>query len=494
MKLLNIKWPSRQVWGAVIVVAVVAVIVVMSALSQSSQNDTRLKVEADSLYNVALRHLTTSRYTEAYASLSVALQHYEQLDDTLGVTQTRVKLSSLFMGMEQYDEAAQMLNEAHGHVDFVEPGARMTYYRVRAIMATQLHHDYSAAERYIRQAIKLEWERTDTAKVLADMGNLAEIFVNSGSYAQALEVVDSIHVLGQGTNRRVHLPQMFLCKGRALYGQERYGAAYAALDSSQRIARGFHLLNIEVDALRMLAKMDSLLGDEHAYIQHFGDFVALRDTLNGSQTTYRLGQRKAQVRIMQMRHDEQRRHYRLILSVVSLALLLTLAISAVTILWMYYRRSRQNEVIARQDAELIAQQMHLSQLENELLELRLQKGREQLSQTTDELSRANKENLSMSLQLASAQPGGKKSSLKSFDDIFKKVDRHFVELLLQRYPRITKTEQRLACLIKLNMSSHEIVAAMAVSSDSLYKMRYRLRKKLNLTPDDDLDNFIRTLS
>ena len=62
----------------------------------------------------------------------------------------------------------------------------------------------------------------------------------------------------------------------------------------------------------------------------------------------------------------------------------------------------------------------------------------------------------------------------------------FYAKLEEKYSDLTRNEKRLAALLRLNLSSKEISAIVGISSKSVDMGRYRLRKKLELTNEDDL--------
>jgi len=49
-------------------------------------------------------------------------------------------------------------------------------------------------------------------------------------------------------------------------------------------------------------------------------------------------------------------------------------------------------------------------------------------------------------------------------------------------------------LIKLNMNSKEMASVLNISPNSIKSARYRLKKKLELSPEADLEGFIRNIS
>ena len=60
-------------------------------------------------------------------------------------------------------------------------------------------------------------------------------------------------------------------------------------------------------------------------------------------------------------------------------------------------------------------------------------------------------------------------------------------------PNISPSETKLAALLKLNFSSKEISNILGISTESVKTSRSRLRKKLGLTREDNLVDFLMKL-
>jgi len=69
----------------------------------------------------------------------------------------------------------------------------------------------------------------------------------------------------------------------------------------------------------------------------------------------------------------------------------------------------------------------------------------------------------------------------------------FLTKLKNKYGDFTRYELRLCAFLKLNMSSKEIASITYTSPNSVNIARKRLKKKLNLQPDDSLQSFIENL-
>ncbi len=66
----------------------------------------------------------------------------------------------------------------------------------------------------------------------------------------------------------------------------------------------------------------------------------------------------------------------------------------------------------------------------------------------------------------------------------------FLHNLTESYPTLTDNEKRLAILIRLNLSSKEIASILNISTKSVEMNRYRLRKKLKVSSQQNLHDFI----
>ena len=68
----------------------------------------------------------------------------------------------------------------------------------------------------------------------------------------------------------------------------------------------------------------------------------------------------------------------------------------------------------------------------------------------------------------------------------------FYNSLIKRYPNLSKTEVKLCSLIRLDLDNYDIATLQNVDVSSIYKSRYRLRKKLNITSCTDLNIFLKS--
>jgi tetratricopeptide (TPR) repeat protein len=82
---------------------------------------------------------------------------------------------------------------------------------------------------------------------------------------------------------------------------------------------------------------------------------------------------------------------------------------------------------------------------------------------------------------------------ENFSDLFNKVHMGFLIRLKEKYRNITPAETRLLCLTKLNLSTKEMAGILGISTDAIKKTRQRLRKKMELDEEKNLEELVSVL-
>jgi tetratricopeptide (TPR) repeat protein len=93
------------------------------------------------------------------------------------------------------------------------------------------------------------------------------------------------------------------------------------------------------------------------------------------------------------------------------------------------------------------------------------------------------------LQLSISQHLLEKRKLKELSSLSNAVNQDFFFYIDQNFPALTKDEKQLLSFLILDMSSKEIAQYLGITTESVHKKRYRLRKKLNLDHNDTFMDF-----
>jgi len=82
---------------------------------------------------------------------------------------------------------------------------------------------------------------------------------------------------------------------------------------------------------------------------------------------------------------------------------------------------------------------------------------------------------------------------REFTNNFERVHEDFVQTLKAYYPELTHNDLRLCALYRLDTSTKDIAKILGISETSVKMARYRLRKKLTLSAEEDLTYFLNNL-
>ncbi|WP_299834743.1 tetratricopeptide repeat protein [uncultured Tenacibaculum sp.] len=85
------------------------------------------------------------------------------------------------------------------------------------------------------------------------------------------------------------------------------------------------------------------------------------------------------------------------------------------------------------------------------------------------------------------------NKLTSLQDKINEVNQGFDQVIIERFPNLTKTEREVCSFLRLNLSIKEIASIRNASIDSIKALRYRIRKKMKVPKNQELEYFIQSL-
>ena len=95
--------------------------------------------------------------------------------------------------------------------------------------------------------------------------------------------------------------------------------------------------------------------------------------------------------------------------------------------------------------------------------------------------------------LSSKYKQDNKKLWEDFNLRFAKINNKFYAKLMELHPDLTPTDLKLCALIKLNFDSKEMSQILAISTHGVHTARSRVRKKMKLTREESLSNYIATI-
>lgn len=82
---------------------------------------------------------------------------------------------------------------------------------------------------------------------------------------------------------------------------------------------------------------------------------------------------------------------------------------------------------------------------------------------------------------------------EDFKLFFEETDPNFLLTLARKYPFLTPIDLKYCCYLKMNMTNDDIKNIFGISLESVRTHKYRLKKKMALSKDEDLTNYLRAV-
>lgn len=149
------------------------------------------------------------------------------------------------------------------------------------------------------------------------------------------------------------------------------------------------------------------------------------------------------------------------------------------------KNEKLNAEIEFKNSELASSAMHLVQ-KGELIS----KIKTELENISKSLSNDKNQKEIKKLLKVLNEDDNKDKDWEYFAQHFDKVHSDFLISLKEKYPNISPNELKLCAYLRMNLSTKEISQLMNISVRGVEISRYRLRKKLNLTTDVNLFDFL----
>ncbi len=245
-----------------------------------------------------------------------------------------------------------------------------------------------------------------------------------------------------------------------------------------KIDQGFYKDAVEAQQILIQVK-DSIVNQES--LKNLQEFDA----------KYNLSKKEQEIALLEV-ESEQRRLAQIALLVGAVLILL---IAFLIIRNQYFRIQRrdirlENEELRRKELEkdlefknkqLVTQSLNILQKKELILDMKEKVEKFKKEGSVRELSKlSNQIDYSFTLD----------KDWEDFKLYFEEVHINFFNSLKEKYDDLTPYELKLSALIKLNLSIKEMAVILGISPDSVKKARYRLRKKLGVSTEVNLVEFM----
>ncbi|GAA4974605.1 tetratricopeptide repeat protein [Algibacter aquimarinus] len=264
-----------------------------------------------------------------------------------------------------------------------------------------------------------------------------------------------------------------------------------------------------MSSYRGLSKAHDMLNNKGKSLNYYKNYVKIKDslykiesleTINALEVKYQTEKKESEIAIQQEEIKNlniKAENDKLTKTLYGIGMFSLLTISGLVFI-SFRQRIKKNRIerekqeaiykqeIAFKKKELASQTLHLVQKNTFIQELK--ENLVKIKQSP-ELFKVEFRRLVMLLKKENAED----KDWEVFKSYFSEVHNNFDNKLKDIYADISEKEIRLASFLRMNLSTKEIASMLNVLPDSVLKSKYRLKKKLNLTKETDLMQFLNTL-
>lgn len=337
------------------------------------------------------------------------------------------------------------------------------------------------------------------------LSNKASLYLKMGDYEKASLLYRQAVEAGEKGENVYRKTDNLINAGRLEIKLKHYSSAISYLRMANDYANEYDYPKFEQESYALLSEAYENTGQWELALKADRKSMLLKDSLEGLEIKaflheleirYKSEKQAQQIMFLEKENLFNKKQKRGLA-----ALLFTSVVLTITIIGLFYFRSRT----LRQQKEMAEQKKEIYKLGQEKLRLAIdQKNRElsslalKIAQKTEILSELKKgvekdhENIDGLIKGIERQLNTKED-WEAFRFHFEEVHPEFFNKLKRLFPSLTPNEERLCAFIKLNLSTKKIAQLNNNTVVAVDKGRNRLRKKLGLSPDISIKDFLDTV-
>ncbi|MEL7249097.1 MAG: tetratricopeptide repeat protein [Bacteroidota bacterium] len=466
---------------------------------------------ADIHNSVAVVYYMKGYYTIALDEAIAAERIFEQ-DDALGgdLNQNRMVIATLYGEMRDTLNAVEYYKKT---IEYFQANNLKRQYVSNALLLAQLiisdYEKYPEVDDLVENMVSAAYE-IDAPNIVHEARHVAAALAyEKGDLAEArsiqLELVEQTAGEEQSLNQVMHN----IALGKTLIATREYNRAIGYLKAGEEAAVQFGLEASEAAAKKYLSQAYEGLGDFKNSLLYYQAYKALDGKIYDEERTRRFDElqtifeieKKEAALALQAEEiktlDAEAKANQLSATLYGTGMVSFILISGLLSFGFRQRMKKnqlereQQEAMFRQELdykkkELTSQTLHLVQKNTFIQEMQ-----EKLEEIKKEPNLFQKEFHKLVSSLR--RQAGEDETWEVFKSYFSQVHNDFDQNLKQVNNEVTENDVRLASFLRMNLTTKEIASLLNVLPDSVLKSKYRLKKKLQLEKEQDLNVYLATL-
>lgn len=511
----------------------------------------RLYTMADSLDNDNLRARTIfldvyingpSDFTEMLSKTNQAIAMADSADYSYDYHRLLALKSNILLNMGNYIEAFKLLSLTAPYFTAVEDSAQTAVANGNIGLIYLLIEEYDEAFRYLQRAQQLFKQNGNLHSYLLSCQQIAYIYEKTGREKNAKEELRSIidkyrdapadvqviryyciasyfKLLDNSSRQEIWLDELYdtalktgnwQCRVNAVKNKAAWFFAQNQLDSALLYAdSAYHYAQTNLPTFGQEGDIYKLLSQIHGSRSEWRDAYRFRVMAEEYQDSIRVLDMRTDIQKEKIRQEIAQNDMRLheleiekrqsviIGTIVAIALLLLLILSGI-IIYLLRKRAQERKLLYESKEKELTGQVEAKSRElssDKLLSVSQIKTLEALSDYIRQMQNEKQ----IDRQVANVILGKIQESFKKEDE-WENFKRHFDEVhpsffkkLKDLHPSLTENERKLCAYYKMGISNKQVALMMSVQPKSVIISRYRMHKKMGLSKDVSLNDYLQTL-
>jgi tetratricopeptide (TPR) repeat protein len=467
----------------------------LSYYNQGMPYDDNQFLKAGYFSKTAVFHELNRDFFKAVVNADKALTYLDE-NDVKNRSVIYHNLASLYVNMKYYEKAEYYIEKAIEIVPENEiPKNTLNTLATIKMRANKLDESEKIFLNIIKDA-EMSQIKPQLARGYANLGN---VYRRQKRFDEAIVSINKSNELCNELGIVFGVLVNKVNKAEVYLDEKNYDEAENLLKSVELQLDKLPNAQVEMELYRLLAEVYLKKGQKSQSDKYFRDYIEIKEGLFGDQTKsiiteWELSNERekniVESSAMQFQIQKERNQKRLILLTLCFLLILS-------VLVFFLRRRKQRLVNQMLEQEKLALEFKLELKEKELLadslkELSIMSTKDsiytELKEIIQDLPKSHQDKFNKMMQeLRSNQ---NQAVLDEFEERFVGVYDVFFEKLKNIADNISPTEVRICALIKLNLSTKEIAMITNRSIGTIDNARAKIRKKLNLAEDENLQSFI----
>lgn len=370
---------------------------------------------------------------------------------------------------------------------------------------------------YLNEALDIRKNLKMDRAIAGSEYSIGGILIKMGSYKKAEE---SLKIAIKNFDRLDEKTGLIITNLRLAIAQNKQGKKGAISTAIRALDMAYNINNQNLIS-HAYGILSEIYADNENYEQSYNYLVkqkTIQDSLFNTEkeriiaefeTKFQSDRKDNEIEILKSKADIQRKN-----NILLIVLIFVFAGVIILLIFLFRLKSltyNRQQKLREQESIIHAQKNELVEKENMLLHEQLETKNRELASKALEMLRFNdtisivieklegfnnninkngEESKHITNIIYELENHTKQNIWSEFDKIFKNIHSGFYDKLLKICPDLTATEIKIAALLKLNLTTKEIAAITFKSDGGIKTTRYRLRKKLALSSDENLVPFL----